>query len=179
MEEKLLEEEIKRLLKNLGGLTMSEKTYQKAKKIILENKGLAHFAGKKPIRYIEKAESMLDLKISGSYLDFLQTFGAGNFGSKEVFGIIDDDFENSSVPDAIWYTLTLRKSVNLPPNYLVIYEVGDGDVFCLDFNNQDKKNEPKVIVLDPGFALENQSIELIADDFGDFLLELVEAELDE
>lgn len=158
---------------------MSEKTYQKAKKIILKNKDIADFDGKKPNEYIEKAESMLDLKFSGSYLDFLQTFGAGNFGSEEVFGIIDDDFENSSVPDAIWYTLTLRKSVNLPSNYLVIYDTGSGDVFCLDFGNQDKKSEPRVIALDPGYALENQSIELIADDFGDFLLELVEAELDE
>ncbi len=38
--------------------------------------------------------------------DYLKTFGAGNFGAQEIYGIINADFENSSVPDAIWYTLT-------------------------------------------------------------------------
>ena len=152
---------------------MSEKTYQRAKKIILKNRDLADFDGKKSNKFIKKAELILGLKFTGLYLDFLQTFGAGNFGSEEVFGIIDDDFENSSIPDAIWYTLTLRKSVNLPSNFLVIYDTESDDVFCLDFNSTDVKGEPKVVAFDPGYPLEDQPLELIADDFGDFLLELV------
>lgn len=157
---------------------MSSRTYKKAKKIILKNEDLADFEGEKSTDLISKAEAAVGLKFSGSYLDFLQTFGAGNFGSEEVFGIIDDDFENSSVPDAIWYTLTLRKSVNLPEHFLVIYDTGSDEVFCLDFNNTDSKGESKIVAIDPGYALRDQTLELIADDFGDFLLELVEEELE-
>lgn len=157
---------------------MSNKTYQKAKKIILKNEDSATFHGEKSIDLIAKAEAAVGLKFTGTYLDFLKTFGAGNFGSEEVYGIIDDDFENSSVPDAIWYTLTLRKSVNFPDHFLVIYDTGTGDVFCLDYNNTDSNGEPKIVAIDPGYALKNQTLELIADNFGDFLLELVEEELE-
>lgn len=157
---------------------MSSNSYQKAKKIIKKNKDLADFEGKKSADLIAKAEAAVGQKFTGSYLDYLQTFGAGNFGSEEVFGIIDEDFEDSSVPDAIWYTLTLRKSINLPANFLVIYDTGGDEIFCLDFNNTDAEGEPKVVTLDPAYALSDQTLEVIADDFGDFLLELVEEELE-
>ncbi|ANU23396.1 SMI1/KNR4 family protein [Planococcus donghaensis] len=156
---------------------MSNKTYQKAKKIISKNKDLADFEGQKSVELIEKAEAAVGLQFTGSYLDYLQTFGAGNFGSEEVYGIIDEDFEDSSVPDAIWYTLTLRKSINLPANFLAIYDTGSDEIFCLDFHSTDATGEPKVVALDPTYALEDQTLEIIADDFGDFLLELIEEEL--
>lgn len=35
---------------------------------------------------------MLGLKFASLCTDYLQTFGAGNFGSQEVYGIINDDF---------------------------------------------------------------------------------------
>lgn len=158
---------------------MSEKTYKKAKKYILKHDDLADFDGAKPVDLIQKAEAKLNVKFTGLYLDFLQTFGAGNFGSEEIFGIIDEDFEHSSVPDGIWYTLTLRESMNLPGHYVVIYDTGSDEVFCLDFNDQNDKGEPKVIALDPGYALDEQSLEVIADDFGDFLLDLVNSELED
>lgn len=157
---------------------MSSKTYQKAKKIIKKNKDLADFEGKKSAELIAKAEAAVGLKFTGSYLDYLQTFGAGNFGSEEVFGIIDEDFEDSSVPDAIWYTLNLRKDINLPANFLAIYDTGSDEVFCLDFNDMDAEGEPKVVALDPAYALSNQTLEVIADDFGNFLLDLIEEELE-
>ncbi|BBW97006.1 SMI1/KNR4 family protein [Geobacillus icigianus] len=118
----------------------------------------------------------LGLKFIGSYLDFLLSFGAGNFGSQEIFGIISSDFENSSVPDAIWYTLTERREGNLPSNLLIIYDTGSDEVFCLDFNKIDN-NEPKVVSFFLGVDLDNQKYEIIANDFGSFLLDLVKREL--
>lgn len=111
------------------------------------------------------------------YLDYLQTFSAGNFGAQEIYGIISADFENSSVPDAIWYTLSERKEINLPSNLLVIYDTGSDELFCLDFNQLDYKGEPKVVSYVPGVELENQTYEIIANDFGDFLLDLVKQEI--
>lgn len=157
---------------------MSNRTYKKAKKIISKNEDLADFEGEKSAALITKAEAAVSLKFTGSYLDYLQTFGAGNFGSEEVYGIIDEDFEDSSVPDAIWYTLTLRKSIGLPANLRAIYDTAGEEIVCLDFQKMDATGEPKVVALDLGYALNDQTFEVIADDFGDFLLELVEEELE-
>lgn len=92
------------------------------------------------------------------------------------FGINRTEF-NSSIPDAIWYTLTERKEANLPNNLLVIYDTGSEELFCLDFNTLDDKNEPRVVSFVPGMQLESQTYEIIANDFGDFLLDLVKEEL--
>ncbi|EIT87463.1 hypothetical protein A374_00145 [Fictibacillus macauensis ZFHKF-1] len=156
---------------------MSVETYQKAKQIIHDNEDLADFIGGRSNELIKWAEEKLGVKFTGLYLDYLQTFGVGNFGSQEIYGIINDNFENSSVPDAIWYTLTERKEINLPNNLLVIYDTGSDELFCLDFNQLDEKGEPKVVSFVPGLDLGSQSYELIANDFGDFLLDLVMQEV--
>ncbi|PLR75178.1 SMI1/KNR4 family protein [Bacillus sp. V3-13] len=156
---------------------MSVETYQKAKQIIQANEDMADFIGRRTNELIKLAEEKLGVKFTGLYLDYLQTFGAGNFGAQEIYGIINDNFENSSVPDAIWYTLTERKEINLPNNLLVIYDTGSDELFCLDFNQLDEKGEPKVVSFVPGIDLESQSYEIIANDFGDFLLDLVMQEV--
>ncbi|GIN09164.1 hypothetical protein J1TS1_33090 [Shouchella clausii] len=156
---------------------MSVETYQKAKEIILDEEEIADFVGGRTEELINLAEEKLGLKFTGLYLDYLKTFGAGNFGAQEIYGIIDADFENSSVPDAIWYTLTERKEIRLPDNLLVIYDTGSDELFCLDFNQRADNGEPKVVSLVPGVDLESQTYEIIANDFGDFLLDLVKQEV--
>ncbi|WP_141306087.1 SMI1/KNR4 family protein, partial [Sporolactobacillus inulinus] len=113
---------------------MSLVTYQKAKQVIQTNEDIADFIGGRTNELIKFAEEKLDVTFTGLYLNYLQTFGAGNFGGQEIYGIINDDFENSSVPDAIWYTLSERKAINLPNNLLIIYDTGSDELFCLDFN---------------------------------------------
>lgn len=156
---------------------MSIETYEEAKHMILNNDDIADFVGGCTIDLINLAEEKLGLKFTGLYLDYLQTFSAGNFGAQEIYGIISADFENSSVPDTIWYTLSERKEINLPSNLLVIYDTGSDELFCLDFNQLDYKGEPKVVSYVPGVELENQTYEIIANDFGDFLLDLVKQEI--
>lgn len=156
---------------------MSLATYQKAKEIILNEDEFADFVGGHTDDLISLAEEKLGLKFTGLYLDYLKTFGAGNFGAQEIYGIINADFENSSVPDAIWYTLTERKEINLPNNLLVIYDTGSDELFCLDYNQNDENGEPKVVSFVPGVDLESQTYEIIANDFGDFLLSLVNQEV--
>lgn len=156
---------------------MSVETYHEAKQIILNGDDIADFVGGRTSELINSAEEKLGLKFTGLYLDYLQTFGAGNFGAQEIYGIISADFENSSVPDAIWYTLTERREINLPSNFLVIYDTGSDELFCLDFNQLEDNREPKVVSFVPGVELESQTYEIIANDFGDFLLDLVKQEI--
>ena len=155
---------------------MSVEAYNEAKQIIL-NDDIADFVGGRTSELINSAEEKLGLKFTGLYLNYLQTFGAGNFGAQEIYGIISNDFENSSVPDAIWYTLTERKESNLPSNLLIIYDTGSDELFCLDYNQLDENREPKVVSFVPGVELESQTYEIIANDFGDFLLDLVKQEI--
>lgn len=154
---------------------MGQESYQTAKQIILSSDA-SDFVGGCATELIDKAENKLGIDFTGLYRDYLLTFGAGNFGAQEIYGIIHDDFENSSVPDAIWCTLTERVESNLPNNLLVIYDSGDDELYCLDFKQYNE--EPKVVVFVPRVTLENQKYEVIADDFGDFLLELVKLELE-
>jgi len=156
---------------------MSVKNYQKAKETILNEEEIADFVGGRADELISLAEEELGLKFTGLYLDYLKTFGAGNFGAQEIYGIIDENFESSSVPDAIWYTLTERKKINLPDNLLAIYDTGSDEIYCLDYSNLDNNGEPKVVAFVPGVDLESQTYEIIANDFGDFLLDLSREEV--
>ena len=157
---------------------MSLENYEKAVQIIKNTNSKSSFIGVRTDELISKAEEVISLNFTGTYRDFLKNYGAGNFGSEEIYGIIDDDFEDSSVPDAIWYTLSERKEINMPRNLLVIYATGDGELYCLDFNRINGEKEPAVVSFFPGFDLNIQKYEIIAKDFGEFLLQRVTAELE-
>ncbi|TDL32831.1 SMI1/KNR4 family protein [Jeotgalibacillus sp. S-D1] len=157
---------------------MSIESYHQAKELIKRNNELADFVGGCSIDLIEKAQDKIDIIFSGMYRDYLKSLGAGNFGSQEVYGIIHDDFENSSVPDAIWFTLSERREINLPNHLLVIYDTGSDELFCLNYRDVNERGEPKVVSYLPGIDLAQQKYELIAEDFGDFLLDLVEQEIE-
>jgi hypothetical protein len=57
---------------------------------------------------------------------------------------------------------------------VVIYNDGAGDLFCLDCGQPTA--EAPVVTFQPGAPPEQQRREVIAKDFGRFLLELVRAE---
>lgn len=156
---------------------MSRESYRKAIELMNENKNECHFIGARSEILIKIAEKRLDLKFVGTYLEFLRTFGAGNFGSQEIYGLIDDDFENSSIPDAIWYTIIERREINLPNNLLIIYDNGIGELYCIDFNQQNEEREPCVVSYIPGIDNNEQEYGQVACDFGDLLYELVKNQL--
>jgi hypothetical protein len=91
---------------------------------------LMDFDGPKDEDLIVAAEQALGLTFPHDYRRFLAEFGAGSFGGTEIYGVIDADFVNSSVPDAIWNTLTLRED-GLPPNVVAFHATGDGEELCL------------------------------------------------
>ena len=68
---------------------------------------------------------------------------------EEVYGITGFENETSSVPNAIWMTLNARRQANLPPNYVVIYSVGNGDWSCLAISGSNDEDCP-VFTFFPG-----------------------------
>lgn len=153
---------------------MSLEDFINAVKIIEENKSKAFFAGNRSESLIKEAEKALGITFPETYRQFLLKYGAGNFGGSEIYGIIDENFINSSIPDGIWFTLIERKKICLPQNLVVIYSTGDGDLVCLDTG---KNRESPVIIFQPGVPLELQRGEVISEDFGRFFLELVKREI--
>ncbi len=155
---------------------MSMQDYEAATKIIARYPTKGFFVGPRSISLIETAERALGLKFPPTYRRFLLEYGAGSFGASEVYGVIDDDYEESSVPDGIWYTLVERRQVGLPNDLIVIYDLGGyGEIFCLDLGML-RDEEAPVIAYHPGYPVEEQHKEIISKDFGEFLLTLVQDE---
>jgi hypothetical protein len=158
------------------GIFMSMHDYEAAKAIMQQYSGHMDFMGACDEETIELAERELNVKMPQTYRRFLSEFGAGSFGGEEFYGIISSDFSNSTVPDAVWSTIERRRQDNFPSEYIEIYSVGTGEIFCLD-TAVTTNSEAPVVAFEPGLAVSQQGREIIARDFGDFLLQKVQEEV--
>lgn len=131
---------------------------------LIDGNGGGDFEGEKEQALISKAENILDLIFPPTYRKFLEMLGCGDIEGLEFYGLINDDFENSSIPDAVWLTLDERKS-GLPKKLVLIYAAGDGTYYALDTSQVDDNKECPVVSYEI-----NGGIERIADDYGSFLL---------
>jgi hypothetical protein len=68
----------------------------------------------------QEAESALGICFPPSYRAFLQAFGAGSIRGREIYGILDGDYQNSAIPDGIWLTLQERQSSGLPESLVIV-----------------------------------------------------------
>ena len=134
-------------------------------------RGEGEFNGEVSSSLIELAEQKLDLTFPPSYCAFLKKFGCGDLNGFEIYGIIDDDFENSSVPDAVWLTLQERKQ-GLQHQYIIISDSGDGGFYAIDTSKHGPAGENPIILLDP-----NGNTEFVSRCFATFLSEYMSASL--
>ncbi len=145
--------------------------YNEALEFLRNDKsGKAFFSGNKSSKLLKMAEEKLSIEFSQMYRMFLSEFGAGSYGAIEILGIIDENFEDSCVPDGIWYTLSERQISKLPNNLLIIYEAGNGDLYCQDYGSV-TNSEPKIVIYSAGSG--EQTIEVVSNNFGEFLIELL------
>ena len=93
--------------------------YNKAKKIIEENKDLADDFGGATDVIIRKAQVELNLRFPEDYKRFLSSFGALTFGSIEIYGVLERILKILAFPDAVWATLNERKLVNMPAHLVI------------------------------------------------------------
>lgn len=143
---------------------MSIERYEEARKLI-KRMGEDDFTGPKPESLIAKAESALGLTFPPSYRSFLLEMGCGGVSGVEIFGIIDEDFHQSMVPDGIWLTMEERRSMGLDPHYVIVGEVGDGTYYALDTREVNADGENPVVVL----SVDGKHGEKVADSFGAYL----------
>lgn len=156
---------------------MNTTLYDEAKKIIEENKNLADDFGGASNAVIKKAQLVLGVEFPEEYRLFLTHFGALTFGSREIYGVFREDFENSGVPDAVWLTINERNLVSMPKHLVIIYNTGMGDMYCMNFKDLNSENNPKITSYFPGFSEKAQENEVLYNSFGEFLLDIVNEEL--
>ena len=122
---------------------------------------------------IQRAEKNLKYKFPKTYRKFLENFGMLEINGIQIYGILGNAlFEENNVEDVVELTLNQRKEVFIPENYLIISELGDGEIFCLSLNNSDEDNQ-KVVAFTPGMDKDNFEVEEIADSFGEFLYKII------
>jgi antitoxin YobK len=154
---------------------MSMEELDRALALIKEHPDEASFVGPRPKLLVRAAEKALGLKLPPTYRRFVTELGAGNFGAAEVYGLIDADFERSSVPDGVWSTLRAREDDKLPPDLIVI-GAEDDEITCLRVIAGEE--EAPVLVINAGEDKERVGTRTIAPDFGTYFLARVEEELE-
>lgn len=153
-------------------LTMSLHDYQAAK-LLIEKAG-GDFDGPKPETLIGAAEQALELKFAPSYRRFLLELGCGNLKGLEIYGVINENFDRSCVPNGIWLTLHERLNLGLSTRYVLIGDDGDSGYYAIDTFMSNLSGENPVVKL----AVDGRQSEQIADSFGSYLLEAVKAAID-
>jgi antitoxin YobK len=152
--------------------TMSIEKYEQARRLI-EDVGGGDFEGVKPETLVAKAEAALGVSFPPSYRRFLLEMGCGDINGLEVFGLIHDNFENSTLPNGIWLTLNERRGIGLHPAYVLIGEGGDGTFYSLDTRQKGEDGEAPVVRL----SADGKRSERVADSFGNYFLEAVRSVL--
>lgn len=148
---------------------MSIQKYQQARQLI-EKAGGGDFEGSKSESLVTKAEAALGITFPPSYRCFLLEMGCGDINGLEIYGLINDNFENSTVPNGIWLTLSERREIGLHPAYVLISEGGDGTYYGLDTRQIDNNGEATVVRL----SVDGKLSEKVANSFGEYLLEAVQ-----
>ncbi len=129
-------------------------------------------AGGKSQEEIERSEELLGIQFSKQCRQFYEQYGYLSFFGNEIFGIDSDDLDELE-GNSVAYALNDRKEYGLPAKWIPIYNYEDGLMAYLDYSSLKDDGEPRVIMA--GFnGSEYQIEETIAEDFGDFVLGLVE-----
>ena len=148
---------------------MSTQNYEIAKRLIEEAGG--DFEGVKSEHLVAAAEGVLGIKFPPSYRLFLLEMGCGDINGLEIYGVINDKFENSTVPNGIWLTLNERKNIGLDRAYILIGDGGDGTYYALNTSNVNGSGECPVVRL----SNDGKENEPVANSFGTYLLDAVKA----
>ena len=143
---------------------------EKAAEIIDANPELADFVGPVPFEEVWVAEGQLEVTFPQSYREFLQRYGAGSFGGRQVYGLGVPD---TGLPSVVYATQALRESDDFFPGDLVVVEdTGEGDLLCLATSRMNEENECPVVQWIPEMSFEEQMFEVVNKTFAGLLLRI-------
>lgn len=157
---------------------MSYHDFRKAIKLLELNRKYCEFICPQSDFNIFKAEELLNLKFPNSYIQFLRKYGSLDFVSQDIFGLTNNnDFSTYIYENIVCNTLDQRK-INIDPpfprSFIPIHALGNGELSCLDTSQMNKEGECPVVAWYFGATLPNGKYEVLAEDFGAFLLEKIQ-----
>ena len=107
-----------------------------------------------------------------------EKYGFLSFGGNEIYGVDPEDDSGVLEGNSVAYALNDREENNLPKEWIPIYNFDDGNMAYLDYSSLNEEKEPSVIM-----AFHNEEkyeiVEKLAEDFGDFVLQLVQEQVEE
>lgn len=135
-------------------------------------------AGGKTEAEIKKSETLLSVSFSSQCKEFYEKYGYLSFFGNEIFGIDPDDDSGILEGNSVAYALNDREEYNLPKEWIPIYNFDDGNMAYLDYSSLNLEKEPRVIM---AFYNGNkyEIVKTLAEDMGDFILQLVEEQIEE
>lgn len=135
--------------------------------------GSCWFAGPRSEELVAAAEKALGFTLPPSFRLFALELGAGSVGAEEIFGVTSPNFDESSVPNGIWLTLSARHEWGLPQSMLVVYFDGGVDYYVMCCTSDD----PPLMIWRPGVSKVGDDLPVVADNFGEFLMSVVRSGL--
>lgn len=154
---------------------MSYQNYKEAMELAPKCKFYTTVGGKSQDE-IKKYEELLGVTFSKQCREFYEQYGYLSFVGNEIFGIDPDDDSGEIEGNSVAYALNDRKEYGLPDKWIPLYNFDDGIMAYLDYSSLNDVGEPCVIAArfnDVGYQIE----ETIAEDFGEFILQLVKEQL--
>ncbi len=122
---------------------------------------------------IEEAEAALGVRFPPSYRRSLESLGVGSIRGTEIYGIIDSNFRDSTIPDGIWLTLRERQDSRLPETLVIVCSTGDGDYVAIDTSKGTSESESPMVLWNPAATSPSDAHEDVSADFGRFFLQFV------
>ena len=154
---------------------MINEKYEQAKAIIksFQEHEDIYFENSTSTVLITDSEEILGVRFPETYRKFLEDFGVLAFGSLEVFGISTHDLYQDNSYNAIKLTLDRRSDFDLPNNFVTIASLGNGMEYYLDCDHL-KNGHNCVKLFWRAIPINDQEPKIVADDFGEFLLEEIQ-----
>ncbi len=138
--------------------------------ILIEKKVVkGDFEGSKPESLIKCAEDTLGLVFPATYRKFLLSLGCGDINGIEFYGLIDNNFFNSGIPDVVWTTLHYRENQKLNKYLIIVADNGLGGCYAIDTSINNSDGDCPVI----DWWSNDLPIQFVADDFGSFFLQCI------
>ena len=155
---------------------MSYSNYIKAMHLAPKCKFYTTVGGKTEVE-IKKSEKKLNVSFSNQCREFYAKYGYLSFFGNEIFGIDPDDDSGILEGNSVAYALNDRAVYNLPKEWIPIYNFDDGNMAYLDYSCLNEEKEPRVIMAYYN-GIRYEIVETLAEDFGDFIFQLVQEQIE-
>lgn len=119
-----------------------------------------------------EAEKILSLHFPESYRYFLINFGSGDFEGIEFYGLIPNENELEEIPNTVWFTKDAISSGDILSGFVVVEDLGDGSLACLDINLTNNRECP-VVLCDLAESLESGENSVLAENFGQYFFDRI------